>query len=90
MKDTNVAPGLQAAQQSLLREKLSDDLEKKIEKRPAKDDLVEHNILKGGSVAPNLMAAQIALEKSQLHDDLEKKIGERPDKDVLVEKKIIQ
>lgn len=47
MKGTNVAPNLQAATDSLIREKLSNALEHKIEQRPKKDELIEHNIMKG-------------------------------------------
>lgn len=45
--DPSVAPALQAARDNLVREKLTDQLEKKIENRPTKDELVDHNIIKG-------------------------------------------
>lgn len=47
LSDTNVAPSLQAARDSLIKEQLADRLEKKIEARPSKEELVEHNIIKG-------------------------------------------
>ena len=47
--ESNAAPALLAAQQELARNKLQDSLEKKIESRPEKDQLVEQNILKGSS-----------------------------------------
>lgn len=45
--ESNAAPALLAAQQELARNKLQDTLEKKMESRPEKDQLVEQNILKG-------------------------------------------
>ena len=47
MIESNAAPALLAAQQELARNKLQDTLEKKMESRPEKDQLVEQNILKG-------------------------------------------
>ena len=54
--DDTVAPSLQAAREALAREKLADQLEQRLEKRPERTDLVDHNILKGTyAVAANCM-----------------------------------
>jgi hypothetical protein len=39
--DTNVAPGIQAARQELARQRATDDLKNKLEKRPDRDELIE-------------------------------------------------
>jgi len=72
-----------------LKEKLADDLEKKIEQRPAKDELIEHNIMKATTMDPSLQSAAIALEKHKLEENLAKKIQERPDPQELKEKNIL-
>jgi len=42
-------------------------LEKQLNSRPQKDELVERNILRDDSVAPALQAARERLQKQQLH-----------------------
>lgn len=42
-----MAPQLQKAKADLERHKLVDTLEHKMDHRPTKDDLIEHNIMKG-------------------------------------------
>lgn len=46
-EDTNVAPSLQAARESLIKEKLSEELERKFENRPSVELLVDRNVMKG-------------------------------------------
>jgi len=89
MKDTSVAPSLHAAREALIREQIADGLEKKLDRRPSRGELVDHNILKNTGVSPNLQAATSQLEKEQLADSLEKKISQRPGQQDLVEKNII-
>lgn len=50
--DTNVAPSLQAARESLIKEKLTEELEKKMENRPTPESLVERNVMKGSEALP--------------------------------------
>lgn len=89
-EDDSVAPGLQAARDALAKERLADTLEKKIENRPTKEDLTQHNILKDTNVAPALQAAQQALEKEKLANTLEKKIENRPEQQDLIDHNILK
>merc|ERR1711916_414809 len=58
LKDDHVAPALQAAQESLKKEKIAQSLATKIAHRPDAEDLENKNILKDNSVAPSIQAAK--------------------------------
>jgi len=64
-------------------------LEKKLQQRPEKDELVNRNILKEGKVAPALQAAKERLERSQLEDKLETALKSRPKQEELVKDGIL-
>ncbi|RUS34716.1 hypothetical protein BC938DRAFT_478964 [Jimgerdemannia flammicorona] len=65
-------------------EKRKTDLRHKLERRPTRDELIQHNILKDTKIAPAIQAQASELEKSRLADALEQKITSRPDaKDLL-------
>ncbi|KAJ3187807.1 hypothetical protein HDU85_006200 [Gaertneriomyces sp. JEL0708] len=60
-----------------------------LKKRPEREELEEHNILKPQQVDPSLAATQERLKKSQLSDALETRLRVRPDVDELCERKIL-
>ncbi|CAE6435426.1 unnamed protein product [Rhizoctonia solani] len=53
LKDSKVAPSLQAAQDKLQRAQLEDKLEKALESRPKPEDLVSNGILNKDEVPPS-------------------------------------
>jgi len=65
-------------------------LEKQLNARPQKDELVERNILRDDSVAPALQAARERLQKQQLQDKLGHALQTRPKAEELVEEGILQ
>ncbi|KAH8083812.1 hypothetical protein BXZ70DRAFT_1012124 [Cristinia sonorae] len=75
---------------SSLDPQLANKVEKHLQHRPAKEDLVERNILKDDSVAPALQAARDKLQRSQLEDKLEHALQQRPKREELVKEHILQ
>jgi len=88
--DTTAAPALQARQQELERQRITDNLKKGLSKRPEKEELVEKNILPESGVAPALQEKQRELEKHMRKDSLEKKMEARPDRGELVKEGILK
>ncbi|KAJ1822322.1 hypothetical protein LPJ56_000858, partial [Coemansia sp. RSA 2599] len=65
-------------------------LEHKLERRPTREELQSHNVLKPNNVAPALQAKAEQLKHRQLEDALEKKLERRPAKSELVEHNILK
>ncbi|KAB5595178.1 hypothetical protein CTheo_1466 [Ceratobasidium theobromae] len=89
LKDSNIAPALQAAQERLQRAQLEDKLGHALQERPEKKELVERNILKDSNVAPALQAVQDRLQRAQLEDKLEHALKDRPTPEKLVKEGIL-
>lgn len=88
--DTTAAPALQAAQLELERQRLADSLKHGLERRPARDALVEKHILPAGKhVAPTIQAARHDLERRLRKDSLERHLQHRPNPDTLVKDGIL-
>lgn len=64
--DASVAPALQASREALVKEKISESLEHRLESRPAKEDLINHGILRS-KYFPSIMTILISLQMTQLH-----------------------
>ncbi|KIY64090.1 hypothetical protein CYLTODRAFT_446215 [Cylindrobasidium torrendii FP15055 ss-10] len=65
-------------------------LEKRLTERPAKEELIEKNILKDDKgIAPSLVAAKEALQRSQLEDKLDQALQHRPKPEELVKDGIL-
>ncbi|KAG8813403.1 hypothetical protein FRC17_001588 [Serendipita sp. 399] len=64
-------------------------LEKALENRATREELVDRNILPDTHIAPSLMAARKELERSRLEDSLEGKLKNRPDPETLVKEGIL-
>ncbi|KAE8210442.1 hypothetical protein CF327_g5683 [Tilletia walkeri] len=90
LKNSTVAPALQAAQAELQKHRLEDKLEGSLERRPEREDLIRRGIIKETNLAPALQAKAAELERAQLEDKLEGVLGSRPEKDDLVKKGILQ
>ncbi|GJE94891.1 RPEL repeat protein [Phanerochaete sordida] len=67
-----------------------ESLEKRLNQRPEKKDLVDRNILKDDKVAPSLQAAKEKLERSQLEDKLGHALVQRPKREELEQQGILQ
>ncbi|KAJ2434211.1 hypothetical protein GGF42_009262, partial [Coemansia sp. RSA 2424] len=65
--DTSSTPAHQAEH---LPQQVIDNLAKKIERRPTREQLEDHHVLLKTSVAPALQAQQQKLERSLLEDRL--------------------
>ncbi|KAF8622357.1 hypothetical protein AX15_007088 [Amanita polypyramis BW_CC] len=66
-------------------------LEKQLNERPDKQDLIERNILKDDKgIAPSLIAAREKLERSRLEDKLDQALQQRPKAEQLVEQGILK
>jgi len=87
---TSAAPGIQAAQHELEKQKIQDSLRKGLEHRPERDALIERNILPDSTAAPALQAHQKELEKHMRRDSLEKKLHQRPKPEELVREGILE
>jgi len=71
-------------------QELVGSLEKQLNSRPKKDELVDRNILKDDSVAPALQAAKEKLQRSQLEDKLTHALQARPKPEELVSEGILK
>ncbi|KAG2183489.1 hypothetical protein INT43_006495 [Umbelopsis isabellina] len=85
-----VAPSLQQQREELAKKQIQDSLRHKIDSRPTKEDLVEHNILKNTNAAPAIQAQQADLERNRLQNVLGQKIQDRPQPEQLVQQGILQ
>jgi len=68
----------------------AEKLERHLNQRPEKYDLIERNILKEDNVAPALQAAKERLQRSQLEDKLEHALQQRPKPEELVKDGILK
>jgi len=64
-------------------------IDKALEHRPEKSDLIERNILKDDKIAPALQAAREQLQRSQLEDKLDHALQNRPTPDELIKDGIL-
>jgi len=69
----------------LKKEKKAQALERGLENRPDRDELIERNVMKEATVAPNLQAAKDRLEKEQIANNLKEGLKKRKRKEELVE-----
>eukprot|EP01119_Soliformovum_irregulare_P010853 TRINITY_DN2671_c0_g1_i1.p1 TRINITY_DN2671_c0_g1~~TRINITY_DN2671_c0_g1_i1.p1 ORF type:complete len:308 (+),score=74.92 TRINITY_DN2671_c0_g1_i1:144-1067(+) len=90
MKEEDIAPSIQAAQQKLKFNRKVDELDNWMGHRPDRSELIDHNIIRGGQIAPNLQAVhqQVSFKKTVL--SMEHKYGQRPSYEHLVELNIIK
>jgi len=66
-------------------------LEKQLNERPDKNELIERNILKDDKgIAPALIAAREKLERSRLEDKLDHALQQRPKPEELVQQGILK
>ncbi|PFH51977.1 hypothetical protein AMATHDRAFT_140990 [Amanita thiersii Skay4041] len=76
--------------QSTLDEATVQKLEKQINERPDKQELIDRNILKDDKgVAPSLIATREKLERSRLQDKLDQALQHRPNQNELIEQGIL-
>ncbi|ESK92929.1 rpel repeat protein [Moniliophthora roreri MCA 2997] len=81
----------QPARQSSLDQDTLQKLEKKLNERPEKSDLVDRNILKDDKgIAPALIQAKVQLQRSQLEDKLDHALQQRPKPEELVKEGILR
>ncbi|KAF8744934.1 hypothetical protein AX14_012759 [Amanita brunnescens Koide BX004] len=65
-------------------------LEKQLNERPQKQELIERNILKDDKgIAPSLIAAREQLQRSRLEDSLDSALQHRPKPEDLVKQGIL-
>lgn len=64
-------------------------LEKHLQQRPERAELIERNILPASTAAPGLQAQQKELEKHMRADSLNDKIAHRPSPDDLIKKGVL-
>ncbi|KAI0087936.1 hypothetical protein BDY19DRAFT_951109 [Irpex rosettiformis] len=67
----------------------AESLEKRLNQRPDKHELIERNILKDDKVAPSLQAARDKLQRSQLEDKLDQALLQRPKREELIREGIL-
>ncbi|KAJ1665306.1 hypothetical protein IW140_006016 [Coemansia sp. RSA 1813] len=65
-------------------------MEKKIERRPTREELEEHNVLRKTNVAPALQAKEMELQRSRLEDKLEHKLECRPTREELEQHNVLK
>jgi hypothetical protein len=81
---------LQAKALELERQRATDNLKKGLNQRPARDDLVQRNILPHSTAAPALQGHQKELDLHMRADSLEKGLKGRPNPEELVKQGILQ
>ncbi|OAA62487.1 RPEL repeat protein [Niveomyces insectorum RCEF 264] len=64
-------------------------LEQHLQNRPAREELVQKNILPASTAAPGLQAHQKELEKSMRADSLNDKIAHRPSPEELLKRGVL-
>ncbi|KAJ2402012.1 hypothetical protein GGI23_001010 [Coemansia sp. RSA 2559] len=65
-------------------------MERKIERRPTREELEDHNVLRKTNVAPALQAKEMELERSRLEDKLEHKLEGRPTREELEDHNVLR
>ncbi|KAF7186247.1 Myocardin-related transcription factor B [Pseudocercospora fuligena] len=88
--DTTAAPALQARQQELERQRITDNLKKGLSHRSDKETLIAKNILPESTAAPAIQAQQKELEHHMRADSLEKALKDRPTQEQLVKDGILK
>jgi hypothetical protein len=81
---------LQAKALELERQRATDNLRKGLNQRPARDDLIQRNILPDSTAAPALQGHQRDLDLHMRADNLEKSLKDRPSPEELVKQGILQ
>jgi hypothetical protein len=81
---------LQAKALELERQRATDNLRKGLNQRPARDDLIQRNILPDSTAAPALQGHQRDLDLHMRADNLEKGLKGRPSPEELVKQGILQ
>ncbi|KAL1756456.1 hypothetical protein FB107DRAFT_290123 [Schizophyllum commune] len=80
-----------AAETQHIDSQTKDNLEKQLNQRPDRSELVDRNILKDDKgISPALVANMEKLKRSQLEDKLEHALQHRPKPDELVKEGILQ
>jgi hypothetical protein len=88
--DSGTRSALQAKALELERQRATDNLRKGLNQRPARDDLVQRNILPESTAAPALQGHQRELDLHMRADNLEKGLKGRPTPEELVKQGILQ
>jgi hypothetical protein len=88
--NTSKHSALQARALELERQRNTDNLRKGLNQRPARDDLVQRNILPDSTAAPALQQHQRELDLHMRADAVEKGLKERPSPDELVKQGILE
>ncbi|KAJ2423928.1 hypothetical protein GGF41_002948, partial [Coemansia sp. RSA 2531] len=73
-----------------LPQQVIDNLAKKIERRPTREELENHHVLLKTNVAPALQAKQVELERNRLEDRLEHMLENRPTREELVDHNVLK
>lgn len=68
----------------------ADTLDKALQHRPDKQELIEKNVLPDSNAAPALQGQQKDLAKHMRADSLDKALQQRPDKEQLVKEGILK
>ncbi|CCG81047.1 RPEL repeat protein [Taphrina deformans PYCC 5710] len=92
LKNTKVAPSLQAKEEELKQQQLKDSLDTKLAMRPTPDELTQKNILKEeptSNMEGGIQSGVQALEKSQLEATLEANLEHRPAPEELIKEGIL-
>ncbi|KAG1684822.1 MKL/myocardin-like protein 1 [Nymphon striatum] len=71
-------PAFHEQRQKLERAKTGDLLRNKIQRRPARQQLIQQHILEDTTVDPSLQERQRLLKKARLQDDLNDRLSHRP------------
>jgi len=94
IKDSHVAPVLQATSESIRKKKISEYLEHKLEHRRSKEDLISANIIKQEMKSPSnalsLQPVQSQLKFHRTQIELSQKLEYRPDISELITSNIIK
>ncbi|KDQ21686.1 hypothetical protein BOTBODRAFT_99576, partial [Botryobasidium botryosum FD-172 SS1] len=65
-------------------------LERSLQERPDRKDLVDKNILKDTNVSPALQGRQAELERARLQDKLDQALQHRPKPEELIQQGILE
>jgi hypothetical protein len=87
--NTSNDSALQAKALELERQRATDHLRKGLNQRPAREDLVQRNILPESTAAPALQGHQRELDLHMRADSLEKGLKARPNPEELVKQGIL-
>jgi len=88
-EEGNLAPTLAATAKALKKENLMNFLDRHLEDRPQKEELIQKHVMRDSNLSPSVQAIQDTLELEHKKNELSKNLEHRPEKEALLERGVL-